>query len=162
MTGTFLTKWLMSLVCILAVCGCDPRARPRYDHLDLIQVSGRVTLDGQAVSGAVITFTDNETRKFSYDKTDSNGNYKLQFDSQELGILEGQKVVEVSMTRKILGLNSDEEEFVNEEARGQNKQAADSIPDCYRKDSQIMVHIDGSQTTYNFDLKSDCSTTGPS
>lgn len=143
--------------------GCDPTPRARYGSLGLLEVSGVVTMDGSPLTNAVVVFQDVDTRKFSYAMTNSSGEYQLQFDSQSSGIMKGTKVVEISMTRKIPGLNGQEEEVAEEGKRPANgKPSGETVPECYNAKSQLTVEVDGSTSTYNFDLKKDGSTTGPS
>ena len=40
------------------------------------------------------------------------------------------------------------------------KAAGEAVPSCYNKDSKLTVEVTSSTTTFDFDLKSDCSTTG--
>ncbi|MEW4453197.1 carboxypeptidase-like regulatory domain-containing protein [Bremerella sp. JC817] len=164
MTNPAPLKFLFGLMIVAAICGCDPRPRPSYRGLELIPVSGTVTLDGQPLVDAIITFTDTETRKLSYAKTDSSGYYELHFDKRAMGIMAGEKVVEMSMDRKILGFNSDAEADgeVTQEGVKPAKLPPDAIPACYNRKSQLRVNVSGDRNEYNFDLKSDCSTTSPS
>ena len=65
-----------------------------YSKVNLVSVGGNVMLDGKPLAAAVITFEDPETGTFSFARTDSSGDYTLQFDSQENGVIPGKKVVE--------------------------------------------------------------------
>jgi hypothetical protein len=132
--------------------------------VNLVSVSGTLALDGKPLPGAVITFEDPEKGTFSFARTDSDGEYTLQFDSQMDGVIPGKKVVQVSTTRNILGLKGEEgvEEGESSSEGGEAPKAAgETVPSCYNKESKLTVEVTSSTTTFDFDLKSDCSTTGP-
>jgi hypothetical protein len=80
------------------------------------------------------------------------------------GVIPGKKVVQVSTTRNILGLKGEEgvEEGESSSEGGEAPKAAgETLPSCYNKESKLTVEVTSSTTTFDFDLKSDCSTTGP-
>lgn len=147
--------------------GCSATNDIDYGSVNLASVSGNVMLDGKALASAVITFEDPETGNFSFARTDSSGNYTLQFDSQANGVLPGKKVVQISTTRTILGLAGEEEGGGEEEGERSTEGESPSVPAreeavpaCYNKESKLQLEVTGS-ATFNFDLKSDCSVTGP-
>jgi hypothetical protein len=41
------------------------------------------------------------------------------------------------------------------------KTAEEAVPACYNKESKLTLEVTSSTTTFDFDLKSDCSTIGP-
>lgn len=163
MNQSFPSIALIGVLALFVLSGCDARARPNYRGLELIDVSGNVTLDGQPLAGAIVTFTDTENRKMSYAQTDDAGNYELHFDKRAMGILSGEKVVEFSMEKKIFGFNTEDEGAPSEEGASRAKKtSSDPIPKCYREKSKIVVNVTGEENVYNFNLKSDGSTTGAS
>ena len=130
-------------------------------------------LDGEPLAAAVITFEAPETGTFSFARTDSSGNYTLQFDSEADGVMPGKKVVQVSTVRNVLGLAGEEGEEEGEPSGEQGESSSEAgeeqiappgkieaVPACYNKESKLTVEVTSSATTFNFDLKSDCSTTG--
>ncbi|MCA8995874.1 MAG: carboxypeptidase regulatory-like domain-containing protein [Planctomycetaceae bacterium] len=158
------------LVCALAVslfAGCGGQ-RPNYADLNLLNVTGTITLDGKPVPDAIVIFEDVEHGTQSYGITNSSGRYSLMFNSEQSGVMPGEKIVRMGTTIKILGLNSSEGEGESEGETGEEgnstspPEGEDLIPEAYRKDSPLRVSVDPSKTTINFDLKSDGSTTGPS
>lgn len=151
---------------VLVLMGCSTAPQMDYGKVDLVGVSGKVTLDGEPLANAVVTFESVDDGTFSYAQTNSSGAYTLQFDTVKAGITPGVKKVEVSTTRRILGLNSDDEaggegeEGSESETASPQNSAVESVPECYNKQSRIQVEVTASTTTFDFDLKSDCSTTG--
>lgn len=150
----------MALLSVIAGCSTSPQMD--YGKVDLLSVSGTVTLDGEPLPDAVITFEEDSS--FSFGLTGSSGGYTLQFDTQVSGCTPGKKIVRISTTRKITGLNTEEEgggEGTSDEpGSAAGKGGGEKVPDCYNKDSKLTVDVAAGSTTFNFDLKSDCSTTG--
>ncbi len=148
---------------VLSAGGCSPTNSIDYGKVELISVSGTVTLDGSPLAGAVITFDNTEMGTFSFARTDSSGNYTLLFDSEKKGVTPGRKVVQISTTRSVLGLPGEEGVEAGESSTesGQKKEKSeDKVPKCYNKESKLTVEVTSSSSVFNFDLKSDCSTTG--
>jgi len=148
----------------LLIAGCSATNKIDYGKVDLVSVSGNVLLDGNPLPAAVITFDNPENGTFSFARTDSNGNYTLQFDSEKDGVIPGKKVVQISTTRTVLGLAGEEGEEEGEAStEGEGADSApkvEAVPECYNKDSKLTVEVTASRTRFDFDLKSDCSVTG--
>lgn len=147
----------------ILLAGCSATNSIDYGKVSLVDVSGTVTLDGQPLAAAVITFEDPSTGNFSFARTDASGQYTLQFDSEKDGVTPGRKVVRLSTTRSILGLRGEEGEETGESpSEGSAKSAErkqELVPDCYNTTSKLNVEITTESGTVDFDLKSDCSTT---
>lgn len=130
-----------------------------YSQVDLVSAGGTVTLDGQPLPGAVVTF-ENAEGQFSYGLTDDSGYYELQFDSVKEGVTTGPKTVRISTTRKILGLNADDTEGgevgeASEEGETASPAAAvEKVPAKYNKNSELKADVTSGQSEYNFDLTS--------
>lgn len=153
----------VALVPLTWLSGCSATNDIGYGSVDLVSVSGTVALDGKPLQGAVITFEDPEKGTFSFARTDASGEYTLQFDSQMDGVIAGKKVVQISTTRNVLGLKGEEgvEEGESSSEGEAPKATQEAVPACYNKESKLAVEVTSSTTTFDFDLKSDCSTTGP-
>ena len=146
----------VGLVLALAMAsGCESKPQAAYGSLGLVSVSGRVTLDGRPLAKAVITFDDVQDGTFSYGQTDSGGNYTLQLDSDMRGVKPGKKIVRISTTRKILGLNSSEEAGESSLEGGSVKPEAakERVPDKYYKNSELTAEVSPSSRTFHFDLR---------
>lgn len=154
--------WILTAVAAFAAAGCQQDNTDYYGQVELAEVSGVVKLDGKPVEGAVVVLKDVKTSTESYGLTDASGAYSVQFDSVKKGTLPGEKIVIISTTKKVLGLNSSEdgaEEGESGEESGSSPKK-DLIPKAYRVDSVLRANVTES-TTLNFNLASDGSTTGP-
>ncbi len=142
------------LLCCGLLSGCGGAPTPQYGNLGLLNVTGQVQLNGQPLPSAVVIFEDQQSSKFSYGLTDSNGHYKLQFDSNKSGTTPGTKIVRISTTTKILGLNSDEEGGETDENKTSNQSASkELVPVKYNKESTLQVDVDSSKTKFDFNLE---------
>lgn len=84
--------WCLIILCLFAV-GCEKEGPP------LGTVTGIVTLDGEPVENAFVTFMplfQGGTESTGADKTDANGYYELQYDSDRMGALVGKHQVQIS------------------------------------------------------------------
>lgn len=144
------------LVPLLSLQGCSTKPTAGYDSIELLQVSGDVTLDGQPLPGAVVTF-EAEDGQFSYGLTDDSGSYRLQLDSDMEGVRPGKKIVRISTTRKILGLNADEgsaETPPDEAAPAGEQDSGERVPAKFNSESALVAEVTPDQTTFDFDLQS--------
>lgn len=144
---TFRLLWCLAVVACVA--GCETKPKVHYDRLGLVNAGGRITLDGQPLAGAVVSFDDPTDDTFSYGLTDSGGRFELQLDSVMKGVKPGGKIVRVSTSRKILGLNMN----ARGDAGGGGRQA-ELVSDKYNKKSTLLVEVTPGRTSYDFDLKS--------
>lgn len=137
---------------VLSLAGCDDAPQPNYAALGLVPVTGTVTLDGQPLPSAVVTFTAADGQ-FAYGMTDSSGRYSLQIDSVMKGCPRGSRKVQVSTARKITGLNSDEEGGDGGEGPPKPK-GKEAVPAKFNKETELTVDVTPDKTRYDFDLKS--------
>ncbi|GAB5440683.1 MAG: hypothetical protein Fues2KO_10320 [Fuerstiella sp.] len=157
------------LTTILLAAGCSTAPQTDYGSLDLVDVTGTVQLDGVAIPDAVIVFQDLESGLESYALTDANGEYRMQFDSVEHGVVPGEKQVIISTAMQIPGLTDGGtgdgeggEGGEGEDGEGGSQQMRiERIPEAYRKDSPLKVTVSESSNRFNFDLAPDGSTTAP-
>lgn len=167
---TFLTEILMKqrttclwMLFASILFGCSTKPGTDYGQMNLLSVSGTITLDGKPLPNAVVTFEDPDQGTFSYGMTDGSGVYRLRFDSEAQGCTSGEKRVEISTTRKILGLNSSEEGAAPEGEGGgeggggggsSTPAARELVPPRYNKKSELVVQVSSSTTTHDFKLTS--------
>ena len=83
----------------------------------------------------------------------------------KMGVTPGRKLVQISTTRRIPGISTnaeagDEAEEGDDGAKGADDSLLEQIPACYHKKSKLTVEVTDSAARFDFDLKSDCSTTG--
>ncbi len=143
---------LLTLLSAIALLGCGgPRAD--YSLVDLVKGHGTITLDGTPLPDAVVTFEDPTDDTMSYAKTDANGNYTLQFDSEMSGVKVGKKVVRISTTRKLLALagKPGEEDSDGDPAEVKTK-PVELVPDKYNKNSELTADVVQGTTQYDFEL----------
>jgi hypothetical protein len=140
----------------LAGCGS---VSTDYGSLDLAEVSGTITLDGKPLAGASVFFEPSDPLvSRSYATTDSSGHYVLEFDSVKKGVTPGDKTVRIQAQG---GYGEGDESVVEPDGEAAAPAApADAVPACYNADSKLKATVTRS-ATMNFDLKSDCSVTGP-
>ncbi|HUQ68165.1 MAG TPA: carboxypeptidase-like regulatory domain-containing protein [Planctomycetaceae bacterium] len=138
----------------MSLClGCG-RPAADYSTLKLVNATGTVTLDGQPLPDAVVTF-DAPDGQFSYGLTNSSGKYSLQIDSEKRGVTPGEKTVRISTTRKILGLNASEGAEEGDPAtKPKAAVSGEKVPEKYNKNSELKITVSGDKTQYDFDLKS--------
>jgi hypothetical protein len=150
------------VTCLVLLAGCGGAPQADYSQLNLVDVVGTVQLEGKPVKGAVVAFQDIKTSTESYGLTDDDGRYRLHFDSVEYGVMPGEKIVMISTTRKVLGLNSDSEGGESEEENEEfqpDEPVTELIPADYRVNSGLRVTVSSSTTEFNFNLAADGSTT---
>ncbi len=138
----------------LLLCGCSGVKQPTdYSKLGLVSVSGTITLEGEPLTGGSISF-ESEDKTFSASNIDSSGGYTLRFNSEQMGVTPGPKTVRIRAQSLPSEGGSDEED---PDAKPKAT-AASGVSDCYDKASPIRVTVDASSSTFDFDLKKDCST----
>ena len=108
----------------------------RDDGLKLGEVSGRVTLDGDPVSGAFITFHPQFPGRPSMAKTDEDGYYELRFNPSRWGALVGEHHVTVS----------------TEDRTADDRLIPEVIPEKYRGENFIAVTVESGSQVHDFEL----------
>jgi hypothetical protein len=134
-TSTF----LLGLV-LIAGCG-GPK---------LASVSGTVTLDGQPLANASVTFQpmgegNLNPGQGSYAKTDQNGNYTLEMQGGKKGAVVAKHKVEISAVTGGAGRPDDDRP---------QRQQRDRVPAQYNTQSKLTVEVKPGENVGNFDLKS--------
>lgn len=140
------SRWTMALSLGLFV-GCGGPVAD-YSQVELVQGTGQITLDEQPLASAVVTFEDPTDDTCAYALTDASGHYTLQFDSEMKGVKTGKKIVRISTTRKILGLNC---KAGQEEDRRPDRQG-EKVPDRYNRKSELRVEVMQSSGPFDFAL----------
>lgn len=163
---------LLGLWALSAGCSNGPKAD--YSKLGLLEISGKITLDGQPVPKAAIFFY-REDKTYSYGITDAQGRYTAMLNSEKSGVLPGQKRIEISTVHSPIpgGLSGDDRgsdngagnaEFIEEDPDlpSKRKNKGEKIPACYNSKSTLKVDIKQRDAHLDFDLNSDCSTSSAS
>ncbi|MCY2973102.1 MAG: carboxypeptidase-like regulatory domain-containing protein [Planctomycetota bacterium] len=137
--------------------GCSTGSTPNYGELGLVKISGRITVDGAPLANTRVQFVSPEDGSFSSGATDTNGRYSLMFDSETAGIIPGKKRVVFLSGRGTSEESSDEDP--DQGNAGASSQAGNVIvPKCYGRSSKVEVEVTQSDSGFDIDLRSDCST----
>ncbi len=83
---------IFAAVFSLTFHGCSGET---VDRLPVFKVKGKVTLNGAAVSGADVTFSNKEANKSAFGKTNENGEYQLTTFAANDGAVAGKQDVSV-------------------------------------------------------------------
>lgn len=126
---------------LLLLAGCTADFDPDYSDLGLIDVSGQVTLDGIALSGARVEF-ESPDATCSTATTDAHGRYRLMFDSETSGCLPGEKIVRIRMPPSLAEIEDPDAAPVSGVV----------IPARYNTESQLTANVSTQQQTFDFDL----------
>lgn len=135
--------------------GCESQPEANYDYLGLVKVTGTVKLDGTPLPNATVKF-ESEDGQFSFGKTDANGKYSLQFDSEKQGTTPGVKTVRISTSAEAIG-----EEGGLERGGEESEEASESagpkpderVPAKYNTESELKRTVEpGQEQTFDFDL----------
>lgn len=125
---TFLQNCLF-LIAIMLLIGCSNGSRP-----ELVPVNGRITLDGQPLSAALVVFRPEAGGRSSRSITSSDGNYELTYLRNLKGGQPGRNTV--SITTAVEG------------------QPNERVPRKYNKESILVVDLPAQNDTLNFELVS--------
>ena len=121
----------------LVFSGCGDNKAPA-------KVTGTVTLDGNPVSGATVTFAPNDGGRRSYGATDKQGHYELRFTGQLKGAVVGSHRVTIET-------GESESTTQSEDSQG----AKETIPAKYNVESELTATLKSGNNTCNFELTSD-------
>jgi hypothetical protein len=91
----------VSLLCLLCLVGCAGESGPRT-----VEASGIVTLDGNPVPKAQVTFIDSKASNPAVAMTDDQGRFSLKYNGEKNGAIPGDYQVQVSKT--IMEVGGDE------------------------------------------------------
>lgn len=86
---------VLSLLLLSLVCGCSSADVP-----ELAPVEGTVTLDGEPLEGALVTFNKVGGGRPAYGRTDADGWYQLTYMDGIAGALPGEHVVWITTYRE--------------------------------------------------------------
>jgi hypothetical protein len=120
-----------------------------YSGLGLVDVTGKVTMDGQPSPGVTVRF-EGPPNRWAEGKTDAEGKYRLMYDSNQAGCMPGEKVVRI-MSGSV-GEGSDED--APAEGAAAKAPTVKSIPSVYNSASTLKADVSASNKSFNFDLKS--------
>ncbi len=111
--------------------------------LNLGDVSGTVTLDGEPLADAQVIFTPMTGGRPAAGKTDSNGKYELIFSRDAEGALLGEHVVEITTADEIPNDEDDTVEMIPEK-----------VPAKYNNDTELRAVIEEGKNVSDSPLES--------
>ena len=114
-------------------CAQKPKGMP-----DLAPVTGTVTMDGQPVTNATISFASESGGQVSFGGIDASGKYELRYSGPHKGAMIGPNTVSIS-TRTDNPVGPDWK---------------DPIPAKYNKKTELKADVKPGPNTIDFDLKS--------
>lgn len=132
-----ITTFPRRVTIVIAICalitGCGSKG-------DLATVTGRVTLKGKPLKGAIVEFQPlADEGSSSAGQTDEDGRYKLMYTFKKPGALPGEHLVTI---RTAAAFYDDEgEEKVEEQ-----------IPDNYNSQSELRRSVETGKNVFDFDL----------
>ncbi len=118
------------------LCGCSNSSAPDYE---LAEVTGVVTLDGQPLEGAEVSYTPTGTGGMSLGTTDKSGKYELLLSPGVKGAAIGEHVVSI---RKIGGPDTQYDTM-------------NLLPEKYGNQSVLRANVEkGKANHFDFSLES--------
>jgi hypothetical protein len=85
-----------TLVLLAVLAGCGPSGP------EVAPVSGRVTLDGQPLASADVSFQPDGAQRASSGRTNADGRYQLMYKRGQPGALVGEHTVRITVSREIV------------------------------------------------------------
>ena len=136
-------------VVMLAGCMSNPA-----DYPDLGNVTGTVTLDGQPLTGADVSFFPASGGRPTSGKTDTEGRYELRYSGSILGAPLGNNRVSIS---KLAPDPNDEPEFVigldGERMQIDSGKMINVVPENYSgEESDLTANVESGKNTIDFEL----------
>jgi hypothetical protein len=107
---------------------------------NLATVSGRVTLDGDPVSSAMVMFQPDASGSPSYGATDQDGRYELGYKRGQQGAMIGRHTVRIEAEKVIAGPN------------GEPMKRPKPVPSRYSTTSELKREVKPGQNVINFEL----------
>jgi hypothetical protein len=111
------------------------------------KVSGKVTLDGQPLKGALVEFQPEDGGRPSMGVTDDAGNYELLRSRQVKGAAVGKHTVRITTA--------------NESEGEDGKPVPERVPPRYNAKSELVKEVTAGSNTIDLDLRSRGATAGP-
>jgi hypothetical protein len=142
--STSYARYLLALPLLAA--GCEGKRKMNYESLNLVQVGGKVTLDGSPAAGLRVVFENPETRTHSHGITNASGEYRLSFDSNQMGCTPGRKIVRINRGG---GAEEDDSKKSDDDAP-----AGPPIPARYNRKSELTVTVAPESATHDFAITS--------
>ncbi|WP_339746967.1 carboxypeptidase-like regulatory domain-containing protein [uncultured Rubinisphaera sp.] len=148
-----LSSFLLTTFCIAPGCSGGPNDLP-----DLGQVTGKVTLDGNPLAEALVTFTpvDTESGNTSSGTTDATGTYELHYSGENMGAIPGEHKVTIIVGEGATPTFPEGVDPDNLSPQERQKYTAPAvIPAKYNSESTLTETVKSGPNTINFELTSE-------
>lgn len=140
------------LVSLALLTGCAPTT----ERPDTTGVTGTVTLNGEAVEGAVVTFVPTGDGQSAVGKTDASGKYALTTFGGGDGAVTGEYAVKISKyAAPEAAAGGGEEEGEYEEDADDTGEQVSLLPEIYADEgtSNLTASVSEGSTTFDFALE---------
>jgi len=141
-SGRFLPMGMFAIaLCLQSGCGYSS------SDIDLGKVTGTVTLDGEPLANALLTFVPDSGRS-SVGTTDSAGFYRLKYTGDSEGAVLGEHKVIIESLAAVDG------GFSDPSVERSNAKAVERIPRKYNAQSSLRREVTAGSNTIDFELDS--------
>lgn len=130
-------SWTLMLFCCLVGCGSSGP--------QLGTVEGSVTLDGNPLTGAVVSFRPLEGGRTAEGVTDESGNFTIEFAAGSKGALLGDHEVRVTTFR---------ERVIGDNGRVEDPGMPEKVPNKYNEDSELVRTVEPGKNHFDLELTS--------
>jgi hypothetical protein len=124
----------------LTILGCNDSGPP------LGIVSGTITLDGEPLEGAQVTFDplfSDGSPAYSKELTDENGYYEMWYQTDRKGVLIGEHTVYIQTEQH------------QQMEDGRNIVVPERVPARYNQETELKITVEKGKQEKNFDLTSE-------
>ncbi|MHC2068709.1 carboxypeptidase-like regulatory domain-containing protein [Bremerella sp. T1] len=141
MNSRFGFGFVLILLAASVAIGCGTSNMP-----DIGQVHGKVTLNGEPVEGAMVSFEPVEGGRTGWAMTDANGEYALKYSGNAKGTRTGENLVRITSAKS-----------ATRDDRGRVVEAAvkEKFPPQYNSESTQTVTVEGGSNEFNFAVTTD-------
>ena len=125
---------MIAVMCVILLAGCggDP---------NLGNVSGKITLNGEPLEGALVTFSPTRTEgvgSTTFGKTASDGTYHMVVSDEKDGAFIGENLVRVKTS----------------DSKADGSVIKEVVPAIYNSKSRVLVEVKSGDNTFDFELES--------
>jgi len=133
-----LYELLVLAIAAVGLTGCGNNSGPA-----LGQVTGTVTMDGEPLPGAMVSFYPEAGGRSSHGVTDDSGEFLLRFTGMKDGAL-----VDTHKVKIETGVQLSESETKP------NRKKVKQLPARYNSETELTAKVEGGSNTFDFDLQS--------
>lgn len=138
------SQWL-AMIAVACVVGCGSNSG---DLPELVNVTGKITVDGQEVPGLRVVFEPEMGRR-SVGRTNAAGEFYLEYLQQVKGALPGKHVVKVTWEGEGTAADPSATPIADEPG---STSAGIVIPSRYNLNSELSADVSRDRNQFEFDL----------